>query len=144
MYVPSWREVRDLLRGSAADVRRVEYAGTGWGPSPVGLRLGYLERRGAVGAWCFYLRLWGVPESAVDGWRDELARAALHALGQSQAECLARPASDGVKPTQLHLLFEVGADGVIPNCRVEPVDQYSYSAGCWWDSPMSLFRKRRS
>ena len=58
----------------------------------------------------------------------------LHAVGQSVAKCLAVPAAALVKPTQLHLLFEVGPDGVIPKCHVDPVDKYSFSAGCWWAS----------
>jgi hypothetical protein len=134
VYVPSWREVRELLRALPADVR-VEFGGTGSGPTRVGLLLGYLERRVAGGGWRFYLRLWGVPVSAAGGHRDELAGAAAEAVRQSVAECLARPAADVVKPTQLLLRFEVAADGVVPGCRVEPVDKYSFSAGRWWEGP---------
>jgi hypothetical protein len=132
VYVPSRREVRDLLRGIAADVRRVDFAGTGFGPSSVGLLLGYLERRVADEAWCFYLRLWGVPESAVEGRSRELARAAIHAIERSVAECLAAPASDVVQPTQLLLRFQVDDGGIMPKCSIEPVDRYSFSAGQWW------------
>jgi hypothetical protein len=136
VYTPSPREVRGLLRDLAADVRRVDFDGTGRGPNPVGgLLLGYLERRVVVGAWCFYLRLWGVPESAVGERRVELARAAVHAIRCSVAECLAVPATDVIKPTQLLLWFLAGADGVTPECKVKPVDGYSFSAGCWWTSP---------
>jgi hypothetical protein len=66
------------------------------------------------------------------GRRDELAGAAVRAIEQSVAECLARPAAEGVKTTQLLLWFAVEVDGVIPKCRVEPVDRYSFSGGCWW------------
>src|SRR5262245_53103324 len=45
VYVPSRRQVRELLRGLAADFRRVEFGGTGRGAGLVGLLLGYLERR---------------------------------------------------------------------------------------------------
>ena len=45
IYVPSRKEIRDLLGGSLADVRRVEFGGTGSGPGRVGLRLGYLEQQ---------------------------------------------------------------------------------------------------
>lgn len=134
VYVPSRREVRGLLRDLAADVRRVEFDGTGSGPSS-GLLLGYLERRVASGAWCFYLRLWGAPESAVGERRDELARAALGAIAQSVAECLASPPAEVVKPTQLLVWFAAGADGVVSKCSVKPVDRYSFSAGRWWESP---------
>jgi hypothetical protein len=135
VYVPSRREVRELLRNLAADVRRVEFAGTGSGPSSVGLLLGYLERRVAKGAWCFYLRLWGVPQAAVSEHRHELAHAALDAIAKSVAECLASPPADVVKPTQLLLRFAVGAKGVTTKCRVELVDRFSFYAGCWWQSP---------
>ncbi len=65
LYVPSRREARDLLRQLGVDVRRVELDGPGSGTGPVGLLLGYLERRVAEGRWCFLLRLWGAPEAAV-------------------------------------------------------------------------------
>jgi hypothetical protein len=131
VYIPSRREVGNLSRGLAADVR-LEFGGTGSGPTSVGLLLGYLERRVVDRAWCFYLRLWGVPESALEGRRDGLGQAAVRVVGQSIRECLDRPANELVTPTQLLLWFAIGADGVIPNCEVEPVDQYSFSAGCWW------------
>jgi hypothetical protein len=135
VYVPSRREARELVRRSPGDFRRVAFDGTGSGPSSVGLLLGYLERRVADGAWCFYLRLWGVPESAVGDHRAELASAALGAIEGSVAECLASPAAEVTKPSQLLLWFAVGADGVVPKCSVKPVDRYSFSAGRWWESP---------
>ena len=136
VYVPSPREVRRSLGELAADVRRVEFDGTGSGPNPVGrLLLGYLERRVVDGAWCFYLRLWGVPESAVSDRRDELSRAAVHAIRRSVAECLAVPAIDVIKPTQLLLFFLTGSNGVASECKVKRVDRYSFSAGSWWTSP---------
>ncbi len=135
VYVPSRRQVRELLRDLAADVRCVEFAGTGRGPTSIGLQLGYLERRVADDAWCCYLRLRGVPEAAVAGRRDELARAALRAIRQSVAECVATPAAAVVRPSRLHLLFEVGADGPISRCFVRSVDQNTFWAGCWWSSP---------
>jgi hypothetical protein len=135
VYVPSRREVRDLLRDWPADVRCVDFDGTGSGASSVGLLLGYLERRVADGRWCFYLRLWGAPESAVGERRAELAQAALGTIRQSVAECLACPAAEVTRPTQLLLRFAVEADGVVSKCRVKPVDRYSFSAGRWWESP---------
>lgn len=136
VYIPSPREVRESLGDLAADVRRVEFAGTGSGPNAAGrLLLGYLERRVVDGAWGFYLRLWGVPESAAGDRRADLARAAINAIGRSAAECLAVPAAEAIKPTQLLLWFQVGSGGVTPECEVKPVDQYSFSAGSWWTSP---------
>jgi hypothetical protein len=120
-----------------ADVRCVEFDGTGSGASSVGLLLGYLERRVVDGRWCFYLRLWGVPESTVAKHFDELTRAAIKAIRQSVAECLVRPPTEAVKPTQLLLWFGVETDRVVSKCRVKPVDQWSFSAGHWWKSPIA-------
>jgi len=94
VYVPSRRQVRDLLRSIGADVRRVEFGGTGSGHGSVGVLLGYVERRVASGAWTFYLRLWGVPVTDLSGRGTELAQAALAAIGTSVAECAASPAAD--------------------------------------------------
>jgi hypothetical protein len=135
VYVPSRQEVRDLVRDSPGDFRRVEFDGTGSGPSAVGLLLGYLERRVADRAWCFYLRLWGAPESAVGEHRDAMAAAALAAIEGSVAECLASAPPEVAKPTQLLLRFAVGPDGVVPRYSTKPVDRYSFSAGNWWERP---------
>ena len=134
VYVPSRREVRELVQQSPGDFRRVDLAGTGSRMRSVGLLLGYVERRVAEGAWCFYLRLWGVPESTVGDHGDDLASAALAVIEVSVAECLACPPADVVKPTQLLLWFAVGSEGFVPRCSVEPVDRYSFSAGRWWES----------
>jgi len=80
----------------------------------------------------FYLRLWGVPESAVGEHRDELATAALEAIKRLVTDTLTSPAAETVKPSQLMLRFSVTADGVVSMCKVEPV---AFSAGCWWKSP---------
>jgi hypothetical protein len=124
-----------LLGDLSADVRCVQFDGTGRGPSPVGLLLGYTERRVVGGAWCFYLRLWGVPERAVSERRAELARAALGAIRQSVVECLARRPAEVVKPTQFLLRFHIEAEGVVDKCSVKPVDRYSFAAGRWWECP---------
>ena len=115
VYVPSWREVRGLVNHSPGDFRQVEFIGTGLRPSSDRLLLGYLERRVVDGVWCFCLRLKGVPESAVGTHRSELASTALAAIEGSVAECLARPPTDVIKPTELRLWFTVGAEGVVPN-----------------------------
>ncbi len=100
LYVPSRREIRELVRQSPGDFRWVEFDGPGRGPSPVGLLLGYLERRVAGGAWGFYLRLWGVPESAINDHRDALASATLEVIEGCVTECLASPPATAAKPMQ--------------------------------------------
>jgi hypothetical protein len=132
VYVPSRREVRDLLLGLTADVRCVDFDGTGSGPSPVGLLLGQLERRVVAGAWCFYLRLLGVPESAVGAHRHELGQAAVQAIKQSVVECLVSRPSEVIKPSQLWLRFVISERGVASKCCVKPVGRYSCTPPDWW------------
>jgi hypothetical protein len=138
VYVPSRRAVRELVQRSPGDFRRVEFDGTGSGRGSVGLLLGYLECRVADGAWCFYLRLWGAPESAISEHRDELAAAARSAIEETVTACLACPPAGVTKPTQLLLRFAVGKDGVVPKCNVKRVNRYSFSAGNWWENPAEL------
>jgi hypothetical protein len=135
VYVPSRRQVRDPLCSIGADVRRVEFGGTGSGHGSVGVLLGYVERRVAGGAWTFYLRLWGVPETDLSGRAAELAQAALAAIGASVAECAASPAAETIKPTQVLLRFEIGEAGVTSRVSVEPLGQFSFSSGTWWADP---------
>jgi hypothetical protein len=139
VYIPSWREVRKMVGDLATDVR-LEFGGTGrredWVSRSLDqLFLGYLERRVVDKAWRFYLQLRGIREAALEGHRDELAEAAVHAIASSVHECQARQADDVVAPTQLHLCFKITAHGVVPLCKIEPVGPYSYSAGRWWADP---------
>jgi hypothetical protein len=135
VYVPSRRQLRNLLSLMPADVRRIDLDGTGRRPGPTGLLLGYLEQRVIDRAWCFYLRLWGVPTSALGERQDELAAVALGAIRQYMADCLAKPAAEVSRPTQTLLWFALGAGGIQPRCRVKQVDRRSFSAGAWWVSP---------
>ena len=135
IYVPSRRQVRDLLRSINTDVRRVEFNGTGSGHGSVGVLLGYVERRVVDGAWAFSLRLWGVPEADVSDRAAALAQAALAAIQASIEECAASPAAETIQPTQVHLWFEIGEDGVTSRVSVKPVSQYSFSSGTWWGDP---------
>ncbi len=125
VYVPSRREVRDLLRGLGANVRGVKFDGTGGGLSSFGtLLLGYLERRVADEGWCFFLRLSGVPKSALGNRHAELSCAALEAIRQSVSECLMLPPAEVTKPTRLLLFFSFEAEGVVSRCSVKPGDQF--------------------
>ncbi|MCE5269648.1 MAG: hypothetical protein LLG00_17360 [Planctomycetaceae bacterium] len=133
VYIPSRREIRDLLRTLNADYRRVEFGGTGSCPNSVSLLLGYVQTHVVDGAWRFYLRLWGVPEAVVNNYRDELAHAALDAIGRSTKDCLASRPTDVSKSTQTLLRFGIQADGIVCKCSTRPIDQYSFSAGRWWE-----------
>jgi len=59
VFVPSKRRVRELLADLDADVRWVEFYGTGYGRSTDRLSIGFVESRVVEGSWCFYLHLWG-------------------------------------------------------------------------------------
>lgn len=135
VYIPTRRQVRDLFRTIPADVRKVEFNGTGSGHGSTGLLLGYIERRVVDGAWRFYLRLWGVPAADLSGRADDLAAAALANIREAVVECLRIPAAETVKPTQVLLRFDVAADAITSHVRVKPVDQFSFSAGAWWADP---------
>jgi hypothetical protein len=138
LFVPSKRQIRELLGELHADVRVVEFYGTGYGRSADRLSLGFVESRVAQGGWCFYLRLWGVREEAVGAMRDELAASALSEIRRYIRECASKPAADVSKPTQFILVFCVGLDGISPKCRVKVVDRRSYPTPAWWQSELAI------
>ncbi len=134
VYVPSPREIRSLLNEFSGGIRRMELGGTRRDFSSSGLiSLGYLERRVVDGAWCFYIYLQGVPESAVNGRRDEISRAAVLAIKRSIAECLMIPPNDLIKTTHLNLWFRIGSDGVSSECKVDLIHPL-FATGTWWTS----------
>jgi hypothetical protein len=134
VYVPSPREIRTLLNEFPGGIRRMELGGTGWDCSSSGqLSLGFLERRVVDRTWCFYIKIWGVRESAVDGRRDEISRVVIEAVRRSIVECSAIPAADWIKPTQLSLWLDICLDGVHSKCSNRTVP-YFYPTGSWWMS----------
>jgi hypothetical protein len=132
LFVPSKRQVRELLAGLDADVRRIEFNGTGYGHSTDRLWLGFVESRVIEGSWCFYLHLRGVRESVVGPVREEVAAAALTEIGRYIRGCVSEPPADVVKPAQLSLAFRVGPGGIHSECRVSTVGRRSFPTGSWW------------
>jgi len=133
LFVPSKRQVRELLTELGADVRLVEFYGTGYGRSPDRLSLGFVESRVVDGGWRFYLRLWGVPEAVAGPVREELAAAALAEVGRYIRECAGQAPAAVVKPAQLYLSFRVEAGEVRPACRVSLVGKTSsFPTRTWW------------
>lgn len=135
-YVPTKREIRQLIDDNAFPVVRVDFSGTSGFPgnrcekSPYGL--GFLEARVVEGEWRFYLDLWSIREHLTEAHGDEIARAALGALKNHMVSCLSRPAAATVKPTQLYLRIAVDEQGVRSESSTKQVDKYSFSTGDWW------------
>ncbi len=110
LFVPSKRQVRELLAELGADVRLVEFYGTGYGRNPDRLSLGLVESRVVGGGWCFYLHLWGVREAVAGRVREELAAAALTTNFRT-------PSASGGRPGQVQRLdtsYVLAGDGSEP------------------------------
>jgi hypothetical protein len=134
LFVPSKRQLRDMLTRLGANVPLVEFYGTGYGCKADWLSLGFVESRVVEGGWRFYLRHWGVREDAVDPWREGLAEAALAEIECYVSACLSQPPAEVTKPSQLSLTFRLDLDGVRSACRVKVVGRYSYPTPGWWQS----------
>lgn len=133
LFVPTKRQVRELLTDLGADVRLVELYGTGYGRSVDRFSIGFVESRVVDGGWCFYLHLWGVREAVAGPVREELAAAALAEIGRYIRGCAGQPPADVVKPAQLYLSFRIEAGEVRPECRVSPVGKTSsFPTRAWW------------
>lgn len=132
LFVPSKRQVRDLLVCLEADVRLVEFSGTSAVRAEGRLSLGYVESRVVDGGWRFYLRLWGARSSEVGEWRQRLSQAALGEIERYIRACLGERPTDVTKPVQLYLSFRIDAGDIRSQCRAKVVDRYSFSAGEWW------------
>ena len=129
VYIPSPRQIRAVLEELHLDRDVVVLSGTGSGPGPAGLTLGFLLRQVRDGAWEFRLTLWGVPEAAVGDHRDLLAAAALGVIRDGMMEYLAQPAVEAVKPTQTWLRFALTPDAIVSSCSTHEID---YSRPGWW------------
>jgi hypothetical protein len=139
LFVPSKRQVRNLLAELDADVRLVEFYGTAYGHSTDRLSLGLVESRVIEGSWCFYLHIWGVRESVAGPVREEIATAALAEMGRFVSKYVSGQAAGTVKPAQLYLSFRVESGEVRPECRESTVGKTSFRTGSWWSrKPNSL------
>jgi hypothetical protein len=132
IYVPSRRHTRALLDRLGADVRAVVYQGTASRPVAAWLSLGFVEARVVEGAWCFYLRFWGLPEALAGPVREGLSDSALGEVERFIGACLATRPDETAKPTQLHLSFALEDGAIRSTCRAKVVDRYSYPTGDWW------------
>src|SRR5262249_21187674 len=109
LFVPSKRQVRELLDELGVDVRLVEFSGTSYGRMTDRLSLGFVESRVVKGGWCFYLHLWGVREAVASPVREELATAALVEVRQYIRRCASQLPAETIKPAQLSLSFRVSS-----------------------------------
>jgi len=134
LFVPPRRGVRELLAELSADVRLVEFMGTGSGKSPERVSLGFMESRVDQGSWCFYLRLWGVREALARPVVDELSKAALSEIKRYIRSCLAQRAADTIKPAQMYLDFCIKDGNVHSNCRIKTKDRYSFPTVKRWEA----------
>jgi hypothetical protein len=132
-FVPSKRQVRELLTELGADVRLVEFYGTSYGRNPDRLSFGLVESRVVAGGWCFYVHLQGVREAVARPVREALVAAALAEISRYIRGCTGQPPADTVKPAELELSFRVEADEVRSECRVSPVGKLLRSRyDRWW------------
>jgi hypothetical protein len=133
VFVPSKRQVQELLAELGADVRLVEFYGTGYRRDTDRVSLGFVESRVVEGSWCFYLRLWGVRDAVADPVREQLAAAALAEVARYIRECAGRPPAEVVKPAQLYLSYRIGPGGLRSECRVLAVaKRSSFPTRAWW------------
>ncbi len=131
-FVPSKRQIKALLAELGADVRLVEFYGTGFGRSNDRLSLGFVESRVVGGKWCFYLRVEGVRESAARSVMEELTATAVAEIGQYIRTRASQLPDQTVKPAQLRLSFRVEPGRVHAECRELPVGRRSFPTPVWW------------
>jgi hypothetical protein len=134
LFLPTRRQVKAMLSELGADVRLVEFHGTGYGRQPDRVSLGFVEARVIDSGWAFYLRLWGLREPPAEGVSESLATAALAEIGRYIRECVRQKPPDIVKPAQFRLSFRIISDEITSECKARKVDRYSYPTREWWKS----------
>ena len=75
LFLPSRRQVRELLARLEADVRLAEFFGTAYSCTPDRISLGFVESRVVECGWRFYLRLWGIRKAVAGLVQEKLAAA---------------------------------------------------------------------
>src|SRR5262245_25327479 len=133
-FVPSKRQVRELLAQLDADMRLVEFFGTGSGQRSDWLSLGFVESRVEQAGWCFYIRLWGIRETTADSAGEKLAETAVADIKKYIRGCLRQPPSAVTKPAQLILSYHLEAMGITSKGRVKEVGRYSFPTPSWWEN----------
>ena len=75
-YVVSRREIKDAIADASADIRVIEFSGTGHKPSKLTAghyTAGQCDSRFVGTNWCFRLQFWGLPDNVVGLAADDLA-----------------------------------------------------------------------
>jgi hypothetical protein len=134
LFVPSRRQVRQLLADLGADVRLVEFFGTASGGTLDWISLGFVESRVVEGSWRIYLRLWGVREAIIGPVQEELAAMAVAEMRRYIRACAGQSPAAVRKPAQMSLAFRVSGEGIASACRVRAVDRRSFPTPAGWES----------
>ena len=112
-YIVSIRQIKELVRQAEADVRIVEFTGTGGRPCKLtpGLYSGAnLDARVDGGQWCYRFRFHGLPEEVLPSDRGNLAELVLADI----ADFVSRPSGETLDTTILpehRIMFFRFADG---------------------------------
>ena len=99
-YLVSIRQIKDFIRQTDADVRIVEFTGTGRKPCKITQGIyngGNLDARVDGGQWCYRFSFIGLPEKILPSDRTELAKLVLADI----AEFTSRPSSQSLDTSVL-------------------------------------------
>lgn len=137
VYIPTKRQLRDLIEDVDADVRVVEFDGIvsvpGKRPDNPYQCLGVVEGRVVDSAWCFFVRLWGIREVTVGTHISTLPELALADIRRFMKSCLRKKPDPMVKPRQMRLSFNINSESVRSTGAAEDCDRWSANTGGWWE-----------
>lgn len=121
-YLVSIRQIKDFIRQTDADVRIVEFTGTGHKPCKMtqGLYTGaWLDARVDGGQWCYRFRFIGLPEKVLPSDRTELAELVLADIADFTSRPSGQPLDTTVLPEHRIMFFRFDDGKLSPNFSTE-------------------------
>ena len=140
-YLVSIRQIKELIRQTEADVRIVEFTGTGRKPCKItqGLYTGaQLDARVDGGQWCYRFSFIGLPEKVLPSDRTELAELVLADIADFTSRPSNQPLDTTILPEHRIMFFQFADGKLSPSFSTKKQDSMDdrierNKRNRWWE-----------
>ena len=141
VYIVSIRQIKDFIRQTEADVRIVEFTGTGRKPCKItqGLYTGAnLDARVDGDQWCYRFSFIGLPETVLLSDRTELAELVLADIADFTSRPSGQPLDTTVSPEHRIMFLRFDGRKLSPSFSTKKQDSMDdaiemYDRNRWWE-----------
>ena len=142
VYIVSIRQIKEFIRQTEADVRLVEFTGTGRKPCKITqghYAVANLDARVDGSQWCYRFSFTGLSEKVLPSDRTELAELVLADIAEFTSRPTGQPLDTTVSPEHRIMFFRLDGGKLSPSFSTEKQsnmdDQIEmYDRNRWWEN----------